>query len=352
MGLLGDVYSAGNTLKRRMKGLLSDPVGYVQQIGGFLADNAKESAAKDKAAFASGADAMAQRGLDYLNGQAMGFAPLGMTAWHGSPHKFDKFSLDKIGTGEGAQAYGHGLYLAESPKVAQEYQKRLSDAGDVMTYNWKGGTYEGGTKGDPVAHALGLTYHQGKAQAVKIAKQGLADAKAGEPYALDLGGADYYQRMLNTAQQLSKKDIKATTGQLYKTDIPDEAVARFLDWDKPLSQQAPEVQAALKKSGLLKEDGSLSFMYNETPRAGSDMYERITSPLAKKVRGEDDASTFLRKQGIPGIRYLDGGSRSAGQGSSNFVVFDPEMIRILERNGQSTGLMPWKQGEYRGLLNP
>ena len=51
--------------------------------------------------------------------------------------------------------------------------------------------------------------------------------------------------------------------------------------------------------------------------------------------------------GIPGIRYLDGGSRSAGQGSSNFVAFDPEMIRILERNGQATGLEPWKPGEYR-----
>ena len=59
------------------------------------------------------------------------------------------------------------------------------------------------------------------------------------------------------------------------------------------------------------------------------------------------ASEKLRQAGIPGIRYLDGGSRSAGQGSSNFVAFDPEMIRILERNGQATGLEPWKPGEYR-----
>jgi len=50
MGLLGDVYSAGDTLKRRMKGMLGDPVGYVQQIGGHLVDNANESAARDKAA--------------------------------------------------------------------------------------------------------------------------------------------------------------------------------------------------------------------------------------------------------------------------------------------------------------
>ena len=55
-----------------------------------------------------------------------------MTAWHGSPHKFDKFSLDKIGTGEGAQAYGHGLYLAESPDVAKGYQEKLSKSVSVQ----------------------------------------------------------------------------------------------------------------------------------------------------------------------------------------------------------------------------
>jgi hypothetical protein len=63
-----------------------------------------------------------------------------------------------------------------------------------------------------------------------------------------------------------------------------------------------------------------------------------------------DAFEIIKKQGIPGIRYLDGGSRSAGQGSSNFVAFDPEMIRILERNGKATGLQPWKPGEWKGLL--
>ena len=42
-----------------------------------------------------------------------------------------------------------------------------------------------------------------------------------------------------------------------------------------------------------------------------------------------------RKQGIPGIRYLDGGSRGAGQGTSNYVVFpgNESLLTILERNG-------------------
>lgn len=47
-----------------------------------------------------------------------------------------------------------------------------------------------------------------------------------------------------------------------------------------------------------------------------------------------------------GIRYLDGGSRTAGEGTSNFVLFDDKLPRILERNGVPTGLEPWKPGEW------
>ena len=48
-----------------------------------------------------------------------------MTAWHGSPHRFDKFSTKAIGTGEGAQVYGHGLYFAEEREVAEHYRNGL-----------------------------------------------------------------------------------------------------------------------------------------------------------------------------------------------------------------------------------
>ena len=44
-------------------------------------------------------------------------------AYHGSPHRFDKFTLDHIGTGEGAQAYGWGLYFAGNKEVAKYYKE-------------------------------------------------------------------------------------------------------------------------------------------------------------------------------------------------------------------------------------
>lgn len=50
----------------------------------------------------------------------------GIRAFHGSPHDFDRFSLESIGTGEGAQAYGHGLYFAENEAVARGYRDQIS----------------------------------------------------------------------------------------------------------------------------------------------------------------------------------------------------------------------------------
>jgi hypothetical protein len=56
--------------------------------------------------------------------------------------------------------------------------------------------------------------------------------------------------------------------------------------------------------------------------------------LADTIYGGDKvaASDDLRKSlGIPGIKYLDQGSRGAGQGTRNFVVFDENIPKILKR---------------------
>ena len=235
---------------------------------------------------------------------------LGMTAYHGSPHTFDKFSLDKIGTGEGAQAYGHGLYLAETPDVAQAYANKLT------TVN-----------GQAVSDQL-----DGRVRYLNMLKQQAADG--------DVNAAKNVPVIERSIAELKRQ------GSLYKTDIPDEAVARFLDWDKPVSAQHPDVQAALGTM-LNKAKKSFPLLNPAVDPDGSQAYKIYADHRGGNAAA---ASEELAQAGIPGIRYLDGGSRGAGQGSSNFVSFDPEMIRILERNGVPTGAQAWKPGEYQGKL--
>ena len=124
-------------------------------------------------------------------------------------------------------------------------------------------------------------------------------------------------------------------GHLYKVDLPDDAIARMLDWDKPLSQQGADIAdifgGSLKYLGIddassLPGGTAYRRMHEAAIRQGKP--EPAAIKEAQMVRG-------LRAAGIPGIRYLDGGSRGAGSGTSNYVVFPGEeaLLTILERNG-------------------
>jgi hypothetical protein len=128
-------------------------------------------------------------------------------------------------------------------------------------------------------------------------------------------------------------------GSLYKVDLPDDAIAKMLDWDKPLSQQAPEVQKAL--STVAKGSMSGEQAWKAAIRESGNPFSSITPKSGALFDTPEAASENLRRLGIPGIRYLDGGSRGAGNGTSNFVVFpgNEGLLQILERNGQPLGMM-------------
>lgn len=239
----------------------------------------------------------------------------GMIVYHGSPHKFDKFDMSKIGTGEGAQAYGHGLYFTESPGVAKTYQ----------------GFYK-----NPHAN-MALINMQDRNKAIAGLHDDISRIKSGnEPQNLDvfgdlmfiIGGVD---DKINSIKDAIKELETTDVGSFYKVDIPDEAIPRMLDWDKPLSEQ-PALIAAVQA----KHPGYMSAGAPNGDVGGADAYLRLTESM-----GQQGATDYLKQQGIPGIRYLDGSSRTAGQGTYNYVLFDDQMPRILEVNGQPTGLLSY-----------
>ena len=248
-------------------------------------------------------------GLLQMGGNALAPKTLnsqtGAVVWHGSPHKFDAFDSSKIGAGEGSQAYGHGLYFAESPKTAEWYKDtlKLSNASTPRT------------NGEVIAAKAIEAANGDKTKAIELMTNGAID------------GSKIPEFAARSAVEKMHSAVADKSGSLYKVDLPDEHIAKMLDWDKPLSQQAPEVQKALQSHGI-----------------GGDAWSEITGPnlinqLGQRLDNKNTsiaASQALQKQGIPGIRYLDGGSRIAGAGSSNYVIFpgNENLLQILERNGQ------------------
>jgi len=223
---------------------------------------------------------------------------LPLDVYHGSPHTFPptpknplgEFDASKIGTGEGAQAFGHGIYTAESPNVARGYAEQLSTAkgplGDVAKYWRKNG-------GESAFRA----------------------------FAKDAG--------LPPAEIENTANVIRNTGNLYKVDLPDEKIAKMLDFDKHLSEQPKAVQDILLR--YQKEIGGSFGTGEQTLKAIA--FER-------RMKGLDDSPAAvaqqLKEMGIPGVQYLDAGSRSVAKGTRNFVVFPGEekSMTILERNAK------------------
>jgi hypothetical protein len=248
--------------------------------------------------------------------------PATIRAFHGSPHKFDRFDMSRIGTGEGAQVYGHGLYFAGNEGVARSYRDTLSSEvyrtpkGDIWSP-------------DSLQHLNIRNQARQNPFELGFAISRAEDLlKTAPPATRPMLEADL--AVLRTLQDAG--GLKSVPGHMYEVNLnttPD----RLLDWDAPLSGQSPQVRAAIKTVS------PSTMRYMETiPGKAGDNGGFILSDIAEQIAGNRkagavEAASRLREAGIPGIQYLDAGSRAAGDGSRNYVMFDDKLIDILRRYG-------------------
>lgn len=253
-------------------------------------------------------------------------------AYHGTPHKFDKFSLDKIGTGEGAQAYGYGLYFASKREIAEHYRNALgrpdsaglSRAQDLAAWAY---SMQSPYAGDAMEHL--------NDEIARMEKHGKFNDKVLR--------SDYEE-----AKRIVASGEVISNGKLYQVDIPEDS--EMLHWDKPLSEQPEAVKVALEKSNpalfqknwydaetkqpteLGETSGKMLNGVLSEVMDGSEYYRSLSS----QTRGGAQASAKLRSLGIRGIKYLDGVSRNAGDGSYNYVVFDDNDVSIEAVHSRGT----------------
>jgi hypothetical protein len=270
-----------------------------------------------------------------------GAGTLGATAWHGSPHLFPpeklyqtltgekvyvggknalqsapegatllqdfpagRFRYDAIGTGEGNQAYGHGVaYLAEHPDVAAEYQ-----------------------------HAGGALY-----------KTDIPDAHIDKMLDLDKPLSEQHPDVLNAIKNEKIKQIQASEAirnndmEFARNNDKNFNESEYKDWlNKQKNKDTRRINAMNMPNDADNGTGVFAAINDADRVSGAEYYRQHLADGSDK-----DASAKLQAMGIPGIKYLDGSSRTAGEGTRNFVMFNPEDIRILERNGVATGQQPF-----------
>lgn len=261
-------------------------------------------------------------------------------AFHGSPHNFDEFSTDKIGSGEGAQAFGYGLYFTEDRDIAEYYRKGISVQKSLENENIPLEVEKELNRLDN----LGFDSIEQAILAIKKSGRGrwkktwdAADASPViEDYIFDAKGL----------------------GQTFEVELAAEK-EHMLDWDGKLKDQSNEIQAAIKSA--FEEAISAPDIADRLPGwknfypfgedsaewdrvlEGNGAYNFLSRLLAGKDKGgwnadsnsnDKAASHLLKKHGVPGIKY------KAEQGKSdahNFVVFDDKKVKVVKKLYASGG---------------
>ena len=276
-----------------------------------------------------------------------GDGPSAMVAYHGSPHKFGVLDPTKIGTGEGAQAFGHGLYVAENPDTAKMYIPDRSYVGRHM-------------QGQPIETEFDAKWIAQTAvdEHGDNALEHLQNVLKQRSYSKNLAQKKSNEQVKDAINMVTKGEVKRS-GHFYEIDVPDADIAKMLDWDAPFDKQ-PE---ALKEYIRALDEDEMQYLFEERyginyipeEMTGGELHRVLEVAyendmiipssrldkinLERSTTSKEAAAIALEEAGIPGIRYFDQGSRAAGDGTRNMVLFDDlaRRAKVLKRNDKPIG---------------
>lgn len=228
--------------------------------------------------------------------------PLYQTAFAGSRVDYDRPSLEAIGSGEGAQAHGWGLYYALNKNVAESYRKTF--IGESMDTN------------------LGLAnYYLRKNEfdvdlAIDALQEDVYNGNVSEDTAKEI--FEYWE---NTPQSELEQNARRK-GQVHEVDLPENPY--LLDEQKSYDEQSDFVKSVLDRISEtygIKVKGQVQAGVHFHDITGKFVYNK----LAGKLGSSKAASEKLREYGIKGITY-DG-----KQDGRCFVIFNPDDVKVIQK---------------------
>lgn len=251
----------------------------------------------------------------------------GMVAFHGTAQApFDAFDNAKIGSGQGAQSYGYGHYLAEDAATGETYQKSLAGRHNTSPTLTDAMNAVKSNNGDKVKTLRQLT-------------EKLSQGDEASESSMDQGVRDKIRRQIDL---IKSGATDRGQGSLLKVQLNDEHVANMLDLDKPMSKQ----YQVLNKIPVVDQQKLQRFMdmhgvdLDLSELTGNEFRQLLTKAsneqaLPKFGKGEtyptaeQETSGYLNNHGIPGNKYFDQKSRITGEGTRNYVVFDGKNIKVV-----------------------
>ena len=252
----------------------------------------------------------------------------GLVLYHGSPHSFENFDISKLGSGEGAQAFGYGLYFTNETDIAKGYANKLSSRKNFWDALIEGNNLSLSKEDyDFINNELdSLGFDGAKAEGADLGNILVDGKEEYSPQVLDamsilfgknavdeLSGYDLTKEQIDRLMSIKKK---ISDPQFYKVSVhkgksPSEY--DYIDWAVPLSE-------------------------SQRKKIGRDLPENISGEsfyksLVEELGSDKKTSEFLLSKGVDGITYKSnkGTGGKSGKGR-NYVVFDSNSIEVEEIN--------------------
>ena len=250
-------------------------------------------------------------------------------AWHGSPHNFDEFDLGAIGTGEGNQAHGWGLYFAKDKKIAENYRDILgANSIEIVTEKTKYKINEdaewydektGNVISDenPLSMALTEIAEVGSNDKAIKSLHKFIDSKKGKNTQFVISQT---KRAVEAIKLLKEsKFTKQEWKSIFKVEIPNET--ELLPEQYPISGYSRYVRDSLK-NGLHK--------------MSEEQLERFTSLLIKYHKGSIIGDEWTNKY----THFMDVGYIISELHNKNKTINDINKIqkRNIDRFLKSVGI--------------
>ena len=229
---------------------------------------------------------------------------------HGSPHKFDKFSTEKIGTGEGAQVFGWGLYFTDLDSIARNYADNSNLIERYLNFIYEFGVPDR-------FYQIPENKRQNKESLIKYINEQIKGFEG------NIFQQKEWNKLKNAIESYNSSIYKVS---IYKGKSPDQYT--FLEWDKSVSQ---EIFKKINDLAISKNDVIIKMLsegINTKNIEGSALYKN----LSRQLGSDKAASLFLLEAGIDGIKYpaesISRGATSDTARGFNYVVFDDSAVTI------------------------
>ena len=296
--------------------------------------------------------------MDYLNtlrfdinAKLKGKDGYAQVAWHGSPHDFDEFDLGAIGSGEGAQFYGWGLYFAKNKEMAKNYKEVLSNVHETNTSSLFKVDIPENKKMLDWNKTLNIQPKEIQEQIIDainnldaLQKDAFINAyRSDHSYNGNShvkNANDVYQGLENDLEYVGKYEEKETLNKIAQRNADRLAKKYgFDDWNSADKSRLKTIigdnleKARVELEKLTNEDNQKFTSYkdniNNLFAEGNSFGLNIYKSLSTALGGDKLASEYLNEHGIKGITY------EGIEDGRCYVVFDDKAIKVIQKYNQS-----------------